>query len=111
VDLDLSPYPDPDPYPFWHQTQTPNGQNYSQLNDRAISELLEDARTQINREERARLYRTFLYRFMYQLPALFLWHPVYSYAVDSRVEGIAFGPLFSPSDRLDSICSWYVVKK
>jgi peptide/nickel transport system substrate-binding protein len=111
VDLDLSPYPDPDPYPFWHQTQTPTGQNYSQLDDRAISELLEDARTQINREERARLYRTFLYRFVYQLPALYLWHPVYSYAVDARVEGIAFGPLFATSDRLASICNWYVVKK
>ncbi len=111
VDLDLAPYPDPDPYPFWHQTQSPNGQNYSQLDDRAISELLEDARTQINREERARLYRTFQYRFVYQLPALFLWYPIYSYAVDARVEGIAFGPLFTPSGRLASICNWYVVKK
>jgi peptide/nickel transport system substrate-binding protein len=108
VDLDLAPYPDPDPYPFWHQTQTPNGQNYSQLDDRAISELLEAARTRIDREERARLYRTFQYRFLYQLPALFLWHPVYSYAVDASVEGVAFGPLFTVSDRLASICNWYV---
>jgi peptide/nickel transport system substrate-binding protein len=111
VDLDLAPYPDPDPYPFWHQTQSPNGQNYSQLDDRAISELLEDARTQISREERARIYKTFLYRFVYQLPALYLWHPVYSYAVDAEIEGVSFGPLFSTTDRLTSICNWYVVKK
>jgi peptide/nickel transport system substrate-binding protein len=111
VDLNLAPYPDPDPYPFWHQTQSPNGQNYSQLDDRAISELLEEARTEIHIEERARLYRTFQYRFVYQLPALFLWHPIYSYAVDAHVAGISFGPLFDPSDRLDSICSWYVEKK
>jgi peptide/nickel transport system substrate-binding protein len=110
VDLDMAPYPDPDPYPFWHQTQSPNGQNYSQLDDRAISELLEDARTSIDREERARLYRTFLFRFTYQLPALFLWHPVYSYAVEADVDGISFGPLFSNTDRLNSICGWYVEK-
>ncbi len=111
VDLNTAPYPDPDPYPFWNQTQSPDGQNYSQLDDRAISELLEEARTEIHREERARLYRTFQYRFVYQLPALFLWHPIYSYAVDARVAGISFGPLFDPSDRLASICDWYVEEK
>ncbi|MBN2086140.1 MAG: peptide ABC transporter substrate-binding protein [Anaerolineales bacterium] len=107
VDLDLAPYPDPDPYPFWHQTQSPDGQNYSQLDDRAISELLEEARITMDREERARLYRTFQYRFVYQLPALFLWHPVYNYAVDARIAGVAFGPLFDPSDRLGSMNEWY----
>jgi peptide/nickel transport system substrate-binding protein len=111
VDLNLAPYPDPDPYPFWHQTQSPNGQNYSQLDDRAISELLEAARTDMHPEERARLYRTFQYRFVYQLPALYLWHPVYSYAVDARIAGVGFGPLYDPSDRLNSICDWYVTKK
>jgi len=111
VDLNPAPYPDPDPYPFWHQTQSPDGQNYSQLDDRAISELLESARTEMDREERARLYRTFQYRFVYQLPALFLWHPVYNYAVDARIDGVAFGPLFDASDRLGSVCEWYVEKK
>jgi len=111
VDLNQAPYRDPDPYPFWHQTQSPDGQNYSQLDDRAISELLEEARTEMNLEERARLYRTFQYRFVYQLPAIFLWHPIYSYAVDARVAGISFGPLFDPSDRLASVCDWYVEKK
>ncbi|MGB7538718.1 MAG: peptide ABC transporter substrate-binding protein [Anaerolineales bacterium] len=111
VDLNLAPYPDPDPYPFWHQTQSPDGQNYSQLDDRAISELLESARTEMDLEERARLYRTFQYRFVYQLPALFLWHPVYNYAVDARIAGVTFGPLFDPSDRLASICDWFVEKK
>lgn len=111
VDLNLAPYPDPDPYPFWHQTQSPDGQNYSQLDDRAISELLEEARTTMDREERARLYRTFQFRFAYQMPALFLWHPVYSYTVDARIAGVTFGPLFDTSDRLNTICDWYVEKK
>jgi peptide/nickel transport system substrate-binding protein len=111
VDLNLAPYPDPDPYPFWHQTQSPEGQNYSQLDDRAISELLEEARTAISQEERLRLYRTFQYRFVYQLPALFLWHPVYSYALDARLEGVTLGPMYDPSERLASAEEWLIQKK
>lgn len=110
VSLNLAPYPDPDPYPFWHQTQYPNGQNYSQLNDRAISELLESARIETRLTERARLYQTFQYRFTYQLPALFLWHPVYSYAVDAHIAGVQFGPLFDPSVRLTSLPAWYILE-
>jgi peptide/nickel transport system substrate-binding protein len=110
VDLNLAPYPDPDPYPFWHQTQFPNGQNYSQLNDRAMSELLESARIETNLTDRARLYLTFQYRFTYQLPALFLWHPVYSYAVDAHVSGVEFGPLFDTSVRLASLPAWYILE-
>jgi peptide/nickel transport system substrate-binding protein len=107
IDLSLAPYPDPDPYPFWNQTQTPDGQNYSQLDDRAISELLEEARTTMSFDDRARLYLTFQYRFAYQTPALFLWHPVYSYAVDARIAGIPLGPLYDESDRLALANEWY----
>lgn len=107
VDFGVAPYPDPDPYPFWNQTQSPNGQNYSQLDDRAISELLEEARTEVNFDIRAKYYLTFQYRFAYQTPALFLWHPVYSYAVDTRIGGIPLGPLSDVSDRLKSANDWY----
>jgi peptide/nickel transport system substrate-binding protein len=110
VNLNLSPYPDPDPYPFWHETQYPTGQNYSQLNDRAISELLESARIETNLAARTRLYQTFQYRFVYQLPALYLWHPVYSYAVDAKISGMRFGPLFDPGYRLSSVPAWYILE-
>lgn len=104
------PYPDPDPYPFWDQTQFPNGQNYSQLDDRAISEVLEAARIDPNIDTRAKDYRTFQYRFAYQLPALYLWLPTYSYAVDARISGLTLGPLFTPSDRLSTVTSWYMLE-
>ncbi len=44
VDLNLSRTPDPDPYPFWHQAEATGGQNYSQWDNRAASEYLEQAR-------------------------------------------------------------------
>ncbi len=54
VDLNLSRTPDPDPYPFWHQSEASGGQNYSQWNNQAASEYLEQARTESDFTERTR---------------------------------------------------------
>ena len=59
VDLNLARTPDPDPYPFWHQAEATGGQNYSQWDNRAASEYLEQARTETDFTVRARLYRNF----------------------------------------------------
>jgi peptide/nickel transport system substrate-binding protein len=109
ADLSLARFPDPDPYAFWHQTQISSGQNYSQLDDRSISEVLEIARTEVNLADRAKLYRSFQYRFNYQIPALVLWYPTYSFALDARLNGIRLGPLVDPSDRLTSLAEWYLI--
>ncbi|MEW6718297.1 MAG: peptide ABC transporter substrate-binding protein [Chloroflexota bacterium] len=109
VDFNLGRFPDPDPYPFWHQTQVTGGQNYSQWNDRQASEYLEQARITVDPEERARLYRNFQIRFMRELPALPLFYPVYTYAVDIQVYGVRVGPLFEPSDRFATVLNWYLV--
>ncbi|MCD6400727.1 MAG: peptide ABC transporter substrate-binding protein [Anaerolineales bacterium] len=107
VDLDLADSPDPDPYPFWHQTQATGGQNYSLWNDRQASEYLEQARIIVDPKERARLYRNFQVRFVNELPALPLFYPMYTYAVDQQVQGVRIGPLFEPSDRFETITKWY----
>jgi peptide/nickel transport system substrate-binding protein len=108
VDISLSRTPDPDPYPFWHQTQAANGQNYSMWNDRQASEYMEQARIIVDPAERARLYRNFQVRFSNELPALPLYHPMYTYAVNEQVQGVRMGPLFDSSDRFNSIQSWYL---
>jgi peptide/nickel transport system substrate-binding protein len=108
VDLNLTSMPDPDPYPFWHQTQSTGGQNYSMWNDRRASEYLEQARIILDVTERAKLYKNFQVRFYDQLPALPLYYPVYNYGVAAEVKGVRIGPLFEPSDRLDTITDWYI---
>jgi peptide/nickel transport system substrate-binding protein len=107
TEVNLSRSPDPDPYPFWHDTQAENGQNYSGLSDRNSSIWLEQARTTPDYGRRADLYRSFQHRFLDQLPALPLFHPVYNTAVSALVQGIRVGPLFDPSDRLARISEWY----
>jgi peptide/nickel transport system substrate-binding protein len=111
VDINLSNSPDPDPYPFWDQAQIAGGQNYSQWNDRTVSDTLEQARVAIDLVERTRLYHNFQYLFADQLPALPLYYPVYNYAVDNQVNGVSIGPLFSTSDRFANITSWNMVFK
>lgn len=108
VDLNLSRSPDPDPYPFWHQAQISGGQNYSQWDDRQVSEYLEQARVMVDISERARRYRNFQVRFTTEMPALPLYYPVYNYGVDQQVQGVRMGPLFEPSDRFNTIRQWYL---
>jgi peptide/nickel transport system substrate-binding protein len=109
AELNFERAPDPDPYPFWHQAQIANGQNYSQWNDRQVSEYLEQARVLDDYNERAKRYRNFQVRFSSELPALPLFHPVYSYAVSDQVKGVSMGPLYDPSDRFGNIASWYLI--
>lgn len=111
VDLNLSRTPDPDPYPFWHQAEAVGGQNYSGWDNRTASEYLEQARVTADYSLRARLYRNFQVVFARDLPALPLYVPVYSYGVDSEVQGVQVGPLYEPSDRLNTFTRWYLLTR
>jgi peptide/nickel transport system substrate-binding protein len=79
--------PDPDPYRFWDKAGN-RGQNYSKWNDRRASEFLEQGRVTADIGERAKAYRNFQVRFTSEMPALPLFYPVYSYAVDGQVQGV-----------------------
>ncbi|MCC6147428.1 MAG: hypothetical protein IT308_07665 [Anaerolineaceae bacterium] len=111
VDLNLSRSPDPDPYPFWDQAQATGGQNYSQWDDRNASEYLEQARVTADMGERARLYRNFQFVFNDEMPALPLYYPVYTYAVDRKIQGVSMGPLIDTSDRFETILNWFLIAR
>jgi len=111
IDLSFSNSPDPDPYPFWHQTQIESGQNFSGFNSRDISEILEQARTLPSYHDRAKFYRAFQSKFADQTPALLLYYPVFTYAVDRKVNGVQLGPLVDPSDRFNSMANWHILTR
>lgn len=108
VDLNLSRSPDPDPYPFWDQAQATGGQNYTQWENRVASEYLESARVTVNLLERAKYYRNFQIIFQQDLPAIPLYYPIYTYAIDRNIQGVQVGPLFDPSDRFSNVTAWYL---
>jgi peptide/nickel transport system substrate-binding protein len=109
AELNFDRSPDPDPYPFWHQAQIANGQNYSQWDDRQVSEYLEEARVQLDLSERIKRYRNFQVRFASELPALPLFYPVYSWGISNKVNGASMGPVYDPSDRFNTVLSWYLL--
>jgi peptide/nickel transport system substrate-binding protein len=111
TEMDLSRSPDPDPYPFWHDSQTETGQNFSAFDDRNISIWLEQARINPDFGRRAELYRNFQHRFQDQMPALLLFYRVYTYAIDSQVQGVTIGPLMDPSDRFSNIETWHLLAR
>jgi peptide/nickel transport system substrate-binding protein len=108
IDLTISGSPDPDPYPFWHQAMITGGQNYAKWDDRRASEYLERARITPDVYERTRLYRNFQVHFGRELPALPLFYPMYSYAVDNEVLGIQLGPIYDRSDRFATVLDWFL---
>jgi len=109
IDINYSRAPDPDPYPFWDQAQQTGGQNYSQWENRIISQYLEEARVLLDSGERAKLYRNFQVVFSEELPALPLFYPVYNFAVDKSVQGIRLGSWYDTADRFQNVSEWYIL--
>lgn len=101
-----------DPYPFWHSSQTASpGANVTQYANRRVDGLLEEARRLLDPTERAKRYDEFEKIVTAELPAIFLLSPQYSYAMDSRIQGIFFDRLGSPEQRFADIANWYVKTK
>ncbi|HEX3050787.1 MAG TPA: ABC transporter substrate-binding protein, partial [Aggregatilineaceae bacterium] len=106
VELGFEPSADPDPYVFWHQGQYQTGQNFGGMDDRRVSEALEMARREPYGINRVVHYRRFQELFLERAPALVLYYPLYTYAVDSRIQGIQLGFLSSLADRFRTLQDW-----
>lgn len=105
---DVSLSADPDPYPLWHSTQTsPPGQNISGFSDEVADLAMEEIRTTVDQASQQAAYSAFQREFAEKVPALLLYYPVATYAVDSRVQGVQLGSLLRASDRFRNIADWY----
>lgn len=66
---------DPDQYSIWHSTQSTT--NISRYKNPRIDKLLEDGRTELDMENRKRIYLDFQRYLLEDAPAAFLFHPNY----------------------------------
>lgn len=100
---------DPDLYPFWHSSQVnAPGLNLSQYSDTDADKLLEEARTTPDIQKREELYRKFQDILARDLPALFLYTPIYYTVVTKEISGVRDSLRISyPSDRFGDLSSWY----
>ncbi len=101
-----------DQFPLWHSSQIdPPGLNLTAFNYRRSDELLEKASLTQNQEEKKKYYNEFQQIITDNLPAIFLYNPVYGYLVHQKVKGIEVNYITHPSDRFNNIENWYIETK
>ncbi|MFA6391990.1 MAG: ABC transporter substrate-binding protein [Patescibacteria group bacterium] len=100
---------DPDPYPFWHSSQSRDpGLNLAVFYNKDIDQLLEEARKTNDEEQRRLKYLHFQNILADEIPAIFLYNPVYTYGLDEKVKGLEGQYISVPSDRFSGILNWFI---
>lgn len=103
---------DPDPYPFWHSSQAEfPGLNLALFANRTADKLLEDARGAVSEEKRAEYYGKFQNLLTEEVPAIFLYTPLHTIAINKEIRGVNIKYISTPSDRYNDMANWYVKTK
>lgn len=85
--------PDPDPYQVWHSSQVDAGSNYIGFANTEADHIIEQARTEFDRDVRVRLYHRFQEIIHQEQPYLFMLAPKVLAAGDKRIQGIRLYPV------------------
>ncbi len=100
---------DPDPYAFWHSTQMEHpGLALAVFYQKNIDDLLETARQTSDAEQRRLKYFNFQNILAEETPAIFLYNPYYTYAMNTDVKGVSSQYITLPSDRFADILNWHL---
>lgn len=103
---------DPDPYPIWHSSQiSDSGLNFSSFKNQEVDKLLEGARQTMDPNVRKQKYERFVDIIQSEVPAIFLYQPVYNYKVSSIIKGVGDTQGVTKSGRFWNIENWYIAKK
>lgn len=96
-----------DTYSYWHSTQaTPMGLNLSNYKSFQVDSLIENIRSLFDLEKREKELKDLAKQISEDIPAIFLYRPVYYYASDGKVSGISMDGIVFPSDRFSNISEW-----
>ncbi|MEK7097263.1 MAG: hypothetical protein AAB906_00235, partial [Patescibacteria group bacterium] len=100
---------DPDSYAFWHSSQAEsNGVNISDYANKEVDQLLEDARLTSDIRQRKEKYGRFQEIIAEEVPAIFMYSPVYVYIQSKKIKGFDVKIIQSPSGRFSNIKDWYL---
>lgn len=98
---------DPDVYSLWHSTQKDlPGLNFTSFSNVLSDRSLEEARREFNKDLRIKAYLNFIKVFNEEVPAIFLYHPLYNYYFKKDLAGPNLEGLFFTSDRFNNLENW-----
>lgn len=101
-----------DPYSFWHSSQKKDpGLNLALFDDGEADKLIEEARAEVNKDERVNKYKKFQEIINEQIPAVFLFSPYYLYVMDGNVKGIELDKINSSQYRFSDANHWFIKTK
>jgi len=103
---------DSDPYSYWHSSQAPYpGLNLANYTNGEVDKLLEEARQSSDTNIRIKDYTKFQEIIADEVPAVFLYQPVYVYKIYNKVRGIDLSAITNSWDRFYDVADWYVKYK
>jgi peptide/nickel transport system substrate-binding protein len=82
-----------DPYQIWHSSQLEQGSNFVGFSNREADRLIDEARTEFNRDKRIELYRKFSKIVHEEQPYTFLFCRKSTVALNKRFKGVVVYPL------------------
>jgi peptide/nickel transport system substrate-binding protein len=100
---------DPDMYSFWHSSQAREpGLNLAQFVNRKADEAIDKARATTDSTVRAESYTALATLLREEVPAVFLYQPIYPYALSQKIQGFNLSHLSLPDQRFSTITDWYI---
>lgn len=103
---------DPDVFAFWHSSQIANkGLNLSAFKNTEVDKLLIEARVEIDNEKRNQKYKEIQAIISLETPAIFLYHPSYTYVQSRDLKGFSGGVLIDSADRFSDVTNWHLKTK
>jgi peptide/nickel transport system substrate-binding protein len=103
---------DPDPFAFWHSSQKKDpGLNLALFQNKDVDKFLEEARQTMDQEKRNEKYAQFQKLLIEDVPAVFLYSPIYLYPVNQKIKGVEIEKLAQPSYRFSQVENWYIKTK
>jgi ABC-type transport system substrate-binding protein len=96
-----------DLYGYFHSTQaSETGLNLSNYKSFNVDMLIEAIRNTFNEDEATKKLKELAKAIQADIPAIFLYRPVYYYASDNKVEGLKLENMAYPADRFCHIEEW-----
>lgn len=98
-----------DLYPFWHSSEREDpGLNIALYANITTDKLLEDMRTTRDESVKSDLTTQFVNEINDDIPAIFLFSPIFNYVLQNQITIVPEKKLMRPSDRFASIIEWHM---